>query len=193
MKVIKIDDKEQLDSFVGAQQHSQFIQSWEWGEFQKAVSGNVWRLGVLDGDRLVASAKIIKKDLPMGKSYFYCGRGPVFDGGIWNEDAGVMMFEEIERLAKDEMAMFLRFDPYFDCHNEIARIAKGRPFFQGVDVQPSKTLIKDITPDEEELLKSMHQKTRYNIKLAEKKGVEVVEVGIEKFEDFWSLLDQTTG
>lgn len=193
MKVITIDSKQQLDDFVGGEKFSQFIQSWEWGEFQKSVSGGVWRIGVEDNGKLVASAKILKKDLPMGKSYFYCGRGPVFLNESWSVEAAALLFGEIERLAKDEMVMFLRFDPNFDCISDIEQIIGDRTFIKSEDVQPKKTLILDITKSEEEILASMHQKTRYNINLALKKEVQVVEGGKERFEEFWSLLDQTTG
>jgi len=60
--------------------------------------------------------------------------------------------------------------------------------FKTIDVQPSKTLILDLTKSEDELLQAMHQKTRYNIRLAEKKGVKIMEVGANRFEEFWQLL-----
>lgn len=193
MNIIHVTDKKQLDDFVSSQKNSQFIQSWEWGEFQKNVSGNVWRIAIEDGGKLLASAKVIKKDLPMGKSYFYCGRGPIFADAVWHEEAASLLYSEIEHIAKDELVMFMRFDPYFDYHLEMQRLAGDRPFFKTTDVQPSKTLIIDISGEPDEIMKNMHQKTRYNIKLAEKKGIKVVEGGKDRFEEFWNLLDQTTG
>lgn len=186
MEVINIDNQKQLDDFVGAQTHSQFMQSWEWGVFQQKVSGVVWRIGVVDNGKVIASAKIIKKSLPIGKSYFYCGRGPVFANGVWHQDAADLLFNRIKQLAKDEAVMFLRFDPLFD-PSLLSELA-----IKTLDVQPSKTLVLSLKLTEAELLKAMHQKTRYNIKLAEKKGVKVVEAGQARFEEFWRLLDQTS-
>lgn len=181
-----INDKTQLNNFVGKEKHSQFLQSWEWGEFQEKVSGIVWRIGVEnDSGELVASAKIIKKQLPMGRSYFYCGRGPVFAGGGWDEEAGRLLFNEVKRIAADEQVMFLRFDPMF---------AVALPEFETIktmDVQPSQTWVLDLKKSEDEILKEMHQKTRYNIKLAEKKGVKIMEGGSGRFEDFWQLMCAT--
>src|SRR3989338_3333031 len=77
MKIIKITDKKQLNDFAGGEKHAQFLQSWKGGEFQRDVSGYVLRIGVEDSGELMASAKLVKKQLPMGKSYFYCGRGPI--------------------------------------------------------------------------------------------------------------------
>lgn len=186
MKIIRIEDKAQLNNFVGGQKHSQFLQSWEWGEFQKKVSGLVWRIGVEnDQGEIVATAKIIKKSLPMGKSYFYCGRGPVFKDGNWNNETGKIIFAEIKRLASEEAAMFLRFDPTFPI-SDIDFVT-----IKTLDIQPSKTLILDLDKSEEDLLKQMHQKTRYNIKLAEKKGVKIVESDVSGFDKFWNLMAET--
>ena len=54
--------------------------------------------------------------------------------------------------------------------------------------QPQTTLVLDLTKTEEQLLQAMHAKTRYNIRLAEKKGVKIVEAGADRFEEFWQLL-----
>lgn len=187
MKIINIDNKEQLDNFVGKEKNSQFLQSWEWGEFQEKVSGIIWRIGVEDGGKLICTAKIIKKSLPMGKNYFYCGRGPIFLNGEWNEEAGNLIFNEIKALAKNEMAMFLRFDP------TIILPALDFTVEKTLDIQPSKTLHLNLEKSEDDLLKEMHQKTRYNIRLAEKKGIKMVETNKERFDEFWQLLDQTAG
>lgn len=194
MQIITITDKKQLNDFVGGEQQAQFLQSWQWGEFQKEVSGIIWRLGVEAGGKLAASAKLVKKRLPMGRSYFYCGRGPVI---VESEKLKVesilnFLFEEIERIAKQEGVMFLRFEPAFKIQNP-ARPTGGLKFkiIQTLDVQPSKTLILDLTKPEDELLKNMRQKTRYNIRLAEKKGVKIVAAGANRFEEFWQLLTST--
>ncbi|MDP2709345.1 MAG: peptidoglycan bridge formation glycyltransferase FemA/FemB family protein [bacterium] len=187
MKIINITDRKQLNDFVGSMEHAQFLQCWQWGEFQQKVSGKVWRLGVMENDQLVASAKIITKELPMGKKYFYCGRGPVVAQGINKQKAIALLFGEIKNLAGREGIMFLRFDPLFP-HDEPKYY-----LIKTVDVQPAKTLILDLTKTEAELLKQMHQKTRYNINLADKKGVKIVTGDQSRFEEFWDLLDQAAG
>lgn len=188
MHLIEITDKQQLNDFVGSQPMSQILQSWQWGEFQEKVSGRVWRIGVLDDDKLVASAKIISKDLPMGKKYFYCGRGPVVSKKTDRPQAVKLLFEKIKKLAKAEGIMFLRFDPT----EKSIIFEQKHKFIKTLDVQPSKTIVLDLTKTETELKQGMHHKTRYNINLAIKKGVKIVPGGLDRFEDFWSLLAQTS-
>ena len=188
MQTIKITDKKQLNDFVGSKPHAQFLQSFEWGEFQKEVSGIIWRIGAIeDKGQLIASAKLVKKQLPMGKSYFYCGRGPVIGDTKRVAVISNELFKTIKDLAVDESVMFLRFEPV----DEFKISDFPFPIFQTIDVQPSQTLILDLTKSEDEILQAMHQKTRYNIRLAEKKGVKIVEAGADRFEEFWQLLTST--
>lgn len=194
MRIINITEKKQLNDFVGNEKNSQFLQSWQWGEFQKQASGAVWRVGVEENGILVASAKLVKKQLPIKKNYFYCGRGPIIaenpPAGLKAENILNFLFNGIEKIAKGEGAMFLRFEPA--CPKfKFAFSALNFQIFKTIDVQPSKTLILDLTKSEDEILKQMRQKTRYNIRLAEKKGVKIVEAGADRFEEFWQLLSTT--
>lgn len=193
MQLIEITDKKQLNDFVGSQAMSQFLQSWQWGEFQAKVSGRVWRIGVLDDGELVASAKIITKDLPIGRKYFYCARGPIVLNHANKKEALELLFARIEDLAEQAGVMFLRFDPIHKTKDIKYKTKGDEVLVKTHDVQPSKTLVLDLTKSEDEILQEMHQKTRYNIRLAEKKGVKVIEAGADRFEEFWNLLDQTSG
>ncbi len=153
-------DKKQLESFVASQNQAQFLQSWEWGEFS-AVKGKVWRLGVeLDG-QLVAVVSLLKKPLLLGWSYFYSPRGPLMANG--HKDVFAWLCAEIKKLAKAERVIFWRCEP--------AKMLADKNLVQTIDIQPRQTLLIDLSQSETDLLAGMHQKTRYNIRLAEKKGV----------------------
>ena len=55
------------------------------------------------------------------------------------------------------------------------------------------TFVLDLTKSEDELLKNMHSKTRYNIKVAQKHGVQIIEDNsVEAFEKYWNIMQETT-
>ena len=56
---------------------------------------------------------------------------------------------------------------------------------------PSDTMFVNLCASEDEILCRMHHKTRYNIRLAEKKGVEVRQVGHDHLDQFYALYEET--
>jgi lipid II:glycine glycyltransferase (peptidoglycan interpeptide bridge formation enzyme) len=184
MDIVEIKEQEKWDSFVAAQPQSQFAQSLAWGGFQAGFGHKPWYLAAVEEGQILAAAKFIKKPLFFGWSYFYCDRGPVFQNNLWHEEAGKLLFREFQKIAMSERAIFLRFDPVFDLSQAKLSLEKT------IDIQPKKTAILDLSLSEEELLGKMHQKTRYNIRLAQKKGVEIKN-GKGDFEIFWQLMEAT--
>jgi peptidoglycan pentaglycine glycine transferase (the first glycine) len=199
MNLVEIKDKKRLDEFLDAQPHSEFLQSWEWGEFQEKVEGKIIRLGVEENGELIAAATLVKKSLPLGMNYFYCPRGPILNEElrIKNEELFNFFISEVKKIAEKEKVLFLRFEPgRYEIPNTKYQIRKT------IDIQPAQTIILDLSKSEDELLSAMHQKTRYNIRLAEKKGVQIREAsrggflagdGEKEFEKFWNLMQKTSG
>lgn len=185
----------QLDEFIASQSHAQFLQSWDWGEFQRAVGHGVWRLGVFNRteighDQLLASAQIIQHKLPLKKSYLYCARGPVFDEKLTDKQKQEAL-ELILSKARDIIIatsqteeIFFRFEPTIAIHDTRYMLHDTRP------IQPANTLILDLTQSIEQLLANMHPKTRYNIKVAEKHSITIQEE--IDFDQVWPLFLQTS-
>ena len=109
----------------------------------------------------------------------------------------------------DRSCVFIRFDPasYYSeqpadekngtdatAGREVScgRPAFGKPLAKGQDIQPPDTVVVDLRNTEEELLAAMKSKWRYNIRLAAKKGVEVVQAGLEELETFYRLYRTTS-
>lgn len=183
MNIVELEKKEYND-FAASQKQSQFLQSWEWGEFQRSAGNKVIRLGIRDDNGLKLAFSLIKKSMPLNKAYFYCPRlGIKYLSG----EELAQVFEEIEKIAKEEKVVFLRFEP----RTKFNALSGRFMIKKTIDVQPAKTLILDLQNSEEDILKAMHQKTRYNIRLSNKKGVKVVEAGLERFDEFWKLMQET--
>ncbi|MBI4709296.1 MAG: peptidoglycan bridge formation glycyltransferase FemA/FemB family protein [Candidatus Portnoybacteria bacterium] len=188
--------KEDWNEFV-LKQGGGFLQSLEWAEFQKSLGRKTFFLKGKDWAGL-----IIKYNLPLGKSYLYCPRGPLIISELTRDAILIRhraemnllrmqgFLREVKHLAKQENAIFLRIEPTFEISREDLR---GLGFSKTKDIQPSRTLILNLDRSEEELLAAMHEKTRYNINLAQRKGVTIrrTEYNEKDFEEFWSLLNQT--
>ncbi len=140
-----------------------FLQLYQWGEFQKAFGRKIWRIEI--GNEL--KALIIEHRLPLRRNYLYCPRGPVLKSGADNNCQTIELFlKKIREIAKKEGSIFLKTEPSFSPQ------ILGSDFIKSEkEIQPSQTVILDITKPEDELLKRMSQKTRYNIKLSQRKGV----------------------
>ncbi len=169
-----------------------FLQSWEWGEFQKSLGRKIWRLG--DGENW--TALIIRYDLPMGKNYLYCPGGPTTVSRIKDNVSGILekFLNETKNIAKKERSIFLKAEPFWPIPEVRSEELSKHGFAKvGGGQRILKTLVLDLKKPEDELLKEMKQKTRYNIRLAEKHGVIIrISDNLEKdFEYFWDLAQET--
>lgn len=181
MQVIEIKHKKAWNKFV-ISNGDQFLQSWEWAEFQKKLGKKIWRLGIKYND-IVGQALIVKHALPLGKSYLYCPRGPIFNS-LPDKEVLKLFFTKIKKLAQKHRAIFLRIEPFQDLGFKILDLKRVK------DIQPSNTAILDISRSEEKILSNMHEKTRYNIRLAQRRGVKVRESN--NIKTFLSLIHQTS-
>ncbi|OHA52588.1 MAG: hypothetical protein A2991_00685 [Candidatus Terrybacteria bacterium RIFCSPLOWO2_01_FULL_58_14] len=151
-----------------------FLQSFEWGEFQERYGRHVSRIaaGGLSG-------QVIEHALPLGLRYFYVPRGPI---GEWNKEAFERWHEAAKRFARKRGAAFLRIDPPLQIpdlpRTEQKVLVRGSQFQipglrdTGRSLQPRRNLVLDLPSSPDALLSAMHEKTRYNIRLAERHGVE---------------------
>ena len=174
------NQKEKWNQFIRDNQGS-FLQSFEWSEFQESLGREIWRIEI--GEKL--KTLVIKRDLPLGKNYLYCPR-PVWDLDLWEP-----FLKEVQGIAKKEKSIFLKIEPSKSFKFQVSSFKFIKSQKQ---IQPAKTLILDISKPEEELLSQMRQKTRYNIKLAHKQGIEIGIISLprqEEIESFWQILSQT--
>ncbi|MFW0862727.1 MAG: lipid II:glycine glycyltransferase FemX [Candidatus Komeilibacteria bacterium] len=178
MRIIELykENRNIYEEFVSSQANSPFLQSWVWGDFQQSLGRKVWRLAFKSGNQIIATAQIISHPLKMDKSYLYVPRGPLMMKGL-----NVKTQQEIVELllskardicyaTKKENEIFIRIEPNETCEE---RAIITLPLLKTANVQPAETWLLDLTKDEKQLAKQQKQKTRYNIKLAEKKGVKI--------------------
>lgn len=156
-----------------------FLQSPEWEKIQRLAGRKTWR---------VHDILLIGHALTPRLSYLYCPR-PLFESESLREED---LFMRIKEIAVAEKAVFLKIDlkdPIPEKWRSRIRVVRS------VGVQPVKSTIVDLDKSEEELLSNMHEKTRYHIRLAERKGIEVSTVPFRDIgkdvDAFWMLMRET--
>jgi peptidoglycan pentaglycine glycine transferase (the first glycine) len=155
-----------------------FLQSEEWRKFQEATGKRTFHV-----EHEGFSANIIEHTLPIVGKYFYIPRWP--SARIMNHELRIKdFFDELVDLAKKEKAGWIRFDAESE---EILDSIKKNINYKIIkaphDMQPREIFVIDITKPEEQLLAEMKPKTRYNIKLSEKKGVFVKKITNHKAQN----------
>lgn len=170
-----------------------FLQSWEWGEFQRQLRCKVFRLGKEDGSFL---AQVIKKPLFLGKHFFYLPRVKFRSEkcGVRSENLRKIV-EMLGSVAEEESIVFFKVEPDVAASkvNPELPAFKSAGFIKSFkDVQPTATLLLDISESEEDLMSNFHSKTRYNIRYGPKRGVEAkVLKSRGAFDSFLALLKKT--
>lgn len=160
------------DEFVLTAPQASFLQTWAWGEMQARLGVPNWRLVATEGERWQAVALVLRRELPLGRSWLYMPRGPVFPERLPPDAAWQALMKALAALAQREAAFFIRCDPAVGTA-WLARLRASEWQKADHEVQPRSTLIVDLGLSEAEILARMHAKTRYNIRLAQRKGVTI--------------------
>lgn len=171
------------------------VQTWEWGEFQEAQGHKVYRLGVFDNTKMVSVYMVSFHQIP--HTNFSIGtilRGPAIDKD---------MIENVRKIAEKENAIFVKFEPddiekVYDNNYQLLKNKSVLLNYQNLVTSPKvafypHTFIIDLKKTEDELLAQMSQKTRYNIKIANRHGVTITHSTSDAdFEIYLKLLFDTT-
>ena len=195
-----IDSSEhaRFNAFLAKHPKGHVLQSWEWGGIKSRTGWRPWRLIVERDGEIAAAVSILERRIPgLRMPIFYASRGPVAD--INDVELLDFILAEIRKLAQKRGAIFLKIDPDIPSSGKKLeqyllsrgfRSAESGKGFEGV--QPKYVFRLDISPEEEVLMANMQQKTRYNIRLAQKKGVGIRKGTREDLPEFYRVLIETT-
>ncbi len=167
--------------FLAQYPHAHILQTAAWGQLKNDFG---WQTAHIISKG--SGAQILFRKLPLGLSLAYIPRGPV--GTNWHE-----LWPEVDAVCKAKRAIFLKVEP--DIWEDASDASQGGQPPSGFrlsphEIQPPRTLVVDLRGTEEQILARMKQKTRYNIRLARRKGVIVRPTN--DLEAFYQLM-QVTG
>ena len=175
MDIREIINKQEWENFLEKYTEKTFLQSWNWGEFQKSLGNKIWRLGIFDNVKLISVALIVKHDAKRG-SFLLVPHGPVvMKHETWNMKQVVeTLIDELKKITKEERVDFIRISPIWERTNENEKIFKDLGFrLRPLHTHPESSWKLNIEKPEEELFSGMRKTTRYLIRQAEKMGMEI--------------------
>jgi len=169
-----------------------FLQSFEWGEFQQALGKRIWRIKAREEGNVMGQSLVIEETFPLKqKTCFYIPFGPVLRQGLpadKQKEAVKAILGEIQNCAlSPRRAVFLKIEP----HTELILPEGLTVSVPDRRIQPQKTLILDLLQEEDEIFRNFSSKNRYNIGLAQRKGVKIKFEGQYR-KEFYHLMKKTS-
>ncbi|RJO58895.1 peptidoglycan bridge formation glycyltransferase FemA/FemB family protein [Candidatus Parcubacteria bacterium] len=171
-------DQELWESFLTRIRQAPFQQSWAWGEFQKARGTEVLRFAAIQNQKIVGLVLALIEPWRFGQKTLTVFSGPVIDFNlsprVYAEALGLLV-KTLAAEARSRQCLYFHIEPGLEKNQEsvFKPVAAENKLVITKAFQPIDTLILDLKPSAQALMQKMHEKTRYNIRLAEKKGVSV--------------------
>lgn len=160
------------------------MQSWQWGQFRKSLGTPTLRYGIYKKTKLERAFQITLHKIPLTNQYVgYLPKGPFPDDEL---------AEALKKIAREHHCAFIKIEP------NVIVSTSNPPVNKAFILSPKPLFTKynfliDLTKSEDALLNNMHPKTRYNVRLAFRYGVEVKQRSDDRaFEDYLKLYFETT-
>ena len=189
--------EQEYEKFLQTHERCNFQQSTRWAKVKSNWKNEI----VLAEDNkgnIIGSLSILIRKIPIFGNIMYSSRGPVCD--IHDEKVLKQLTEGAKELAKKYNAIVLKIEPDIESKDEEFRKIVEKIGYKIKDdaknfreeIQPRYVFRLDIKgKTEDEVFANFHSKTRYNIRLATKKGVTIKEGTREDLKDFHRIMVET--
>lgn len=190
-------EENKLDEFLQTNKKSHFLQSPEWAKVKEDWKHEM--IVIEEGGEIKGTMSILLRKVPVFNRYImYAPRG--FVCNEHDKETLKKLTEKAKEIAKKYKAFIFRLDPDISNTDEEFKVIaeelgyKTKEKIKNIDqvIQPKFVFRLDISnKTEDELLASFNQKTRYNIRLAIKKGVTTRIGTIEDMKTFYDIMKET--
>ncbi|MBL7199716.1 MAG: peptidoglycan bridge formation glycyltransferase FemA/FemB family protein [Anaerolineae bacterium] len=187
-----VDDRitpHEWDRFVASHPDGHVLQTSAWGAHKSCFGWQSERIAIRHQNDVIAGAQVLFRRLPLGWTLAYVPKGPLVDLG---DASARQVFEALHERCHARRAILLTIEPDQVASPGLSTQLAGYGFVAGKrPIQPSSSLLIDLDGTEDDLLQRMKSKTRYNIRLAERKGVRVRQGSRQDVVVFNRLMDTT--
>jgi len=198
IREIRSDEIDRFNNFTAWFEWGDLLQSYEWGELKAKSQWTPIRIIAEDiNNNIIATASILKKKLPViNKSIFYIPRGFTLD--TKNKELTIEFTNEIKKIAQKHNAILIKIDPPVNIEDKTSLNNILQAGFLPVNsagfggTQPKCVMQLDCSRALDEIFASFKEKWRYNIRLAQRRGVTCkTECTKEDLPIFYELLKET--
>lgn len=178
MPILGNDENEikKYDEFVRNSPYARVSQDRNWKHVKKGWGGHYVYLE--ENGKIIAALSILYVNAVNDKKLFYANRGPVCD--FYDIDLVTRLIKEAEPIIEKDKPFVLRMDPEVLYDEKLLEEYRKRGFtFRSREednhafIQPRFNMILRLKGRAEyEVFEALHPKTKYNIRLAERKGIE---------------------
>lgn len=180
-----ITDKMVWEPFSLSTTPNNFLQSWNWGEFNREIGKQIVRLGIFESEELVGIALVTVQPTKLG-NYLYIPRGPIVKD--FTKDLLQSLLSQLLVIGKDNNCIFIKIEPSLLETPENNKIFSDLGFARAVTfTQVEDAWLIDLSKSEDELLADMRKTTRYLVRNEPKQGV-TIEIG-DKYKDAEKFVD----
>lgn len=180
------------DRFVVGHPDAHVLQTSPWGALKSQFGWTDERVGLAREGELVAGAQVLYRRLPAGMGcWAYVPKGPLVNWA--DEEQLAALLSALDHAARAHRAIALTIEPDLPDESHYRERLRSLGFHPTPfsSVQPRRTIVVDISPDEDTILAAMKSKTRYNVRLATRKGVTVREATEADLPAFHALMAAT--
>ncbi|PYK99359.1 MAG: methicillin resistance protein [Verrucomicrobia bacterium] len=183
------------DSFVEKTPETGFMQSSWWVEFRNYCGFENFGITLTDGNDIVGGAVVLKYLCSEDRCFYYIQDGPVLPGDPLAAEAvfrAVLEDLEDRRRAEPHVVSHLRIEPRWLSLPGFVSGFRAIPPLADIYLEARDTRCIDLRPSEAAILAQMKPKGRYNIGLARRHGVSIVEDNSEQgLADFQNIYEET--
>lgn len=212
MQLLSITDPAEWNDKIKSLPGAHALQTWEWAQVKSQFGWDphplVWRdeSGEIIAGALVLQRRMMNRVFALRLSVMYAPRGPLLDWA--NRDLAERVLKDLQSFARKHGAIFIKIDPDLPLGfgvpgeessaanpvgEDIRELLKADGWrFSDEQIQFRNTVEVDLRPDEDDMLMRMKSKTRYNIRLAARRGATVRPGGVEDIDLLYEMYAHTS-
>ncbi len=178
------------DTFLARAPGGHHVQSSLWAQVKAVLGWRTARIVVMHGKEIAAGAQILMRSLPLVGTIGYVPKGPL----LASDDPVLvqLVLDELRQIAKSHRIQFLAVQP----PNNGEAFTRQLPDqgFQpaSIELVPTATVLIELEKDLDTILADMSRKTRYNVRVGERKGITVREGTESDLSTYYRMVIETS-